>query len=308
MNISATYEYGFVEQARRDLKKIENSAVSKAETLEDLRNTTGKSFRTADLEKLMEKYDPEAYEKYSKIAFTAEGGRTQSGLRFLSGWMDDVKAGLAKKDKAAVPNNISGKNEEKLSQRAQDFLKGLRSRFGDYDFMIGNSTDDLKALSKSGSKEFSVIFSSKEIEKMASDEKYAQEKMEGVMGAVKMCKRICEENGYKSDPAGFRKDTMVNKIGVTVDDDGRMKFFAELEKTSAKQKERIENARERHAAEKKAGGRWHKRNPYEKEEKESVKRTSIQDDSLEGLRHKIHIMNWDDVAESKSGDRFNFSV
>ena len=33
---------------------------------------------------------------------------------------------------------------------------------------------------------------------MATDEKYAAEKMQGVEGAVKMCRRICEENGYVS--------------------------------------------------------------------------------------------------------------
>lgn len=96
MNVNAANDPSFVEQARRDLKKIENKGVSKAETLEDLRNTKGKSFKTADLEKLMQKYDPDAYEKYEKIAFTSEGGHTQSGMTFMSRWIDGVKAGFAK--------------------------------------------------------------------------------------------------------------------------------------------------------------------------------------------------------------------
>ena len=60
---------------------------------------------------------------------------------------------------AADTVDISQKNEEKLSSKAKEYLKSLREKYGDYDFLVGNSTDDLKTLSKSGSKEFSVIFS-----------------------------------------------------------------------------------------------------------------------------------------------------
>lgn len=206
-------------------------------------------------------------------------------------------------------DDISSKNEEKLSKKAQDFLKNLREKYGDYDFLIGNGTDDLKALSKSGSKEFSVIFSSAEIERMASDEKYAEEKMQRVQGAVKMCKRICEENGFVSAfGGGLGENGTINKIGVSIDDNGNMKLFAELEKSSSKQKERIEKNREKHAEEKKAADKSKKKNPYEKEEEPSVKRTTVEADSVEELIEKIKNIGWDQVKDSFSGDRINFSV
>lgn len=47
---------------------------------------------------------------------------------------------------------------------------------GNYDFLIGNSTDDLKALAKSGTKEFSVIFSNAELEKMSAKQREHIEK------------------------------------------------------------------------------------------------------------------------------------
>lgn len=204
---------------------------------------------------------------------------------------------------------ISAKNEEKLSQKAQDFLKNLRQKYGDYDFMIGNSTDDIKALSKSGNKEFSVIFSSEEIEKMANDEKYAEEKMQGVQGAVKMCKRICEENGYVSAfDGGKGENGTINKIGVSIDDNGNMKLFAELEKTSSKQKERIEKHRAKHAEEKKAAEKAKKKNPYEKEDKDTVKRATIEASSEEELIQKIKDYDWNKIQDSHSGDRFNFTA
>ena len=306
MNINTSYEHSFVEQARRDLKEIENKGVSKLETLEDLKDTKGKSFRTADIEKLMEKYDPEAYEKYKGIANRPDGGHSHAGLSYLSKWMDDVKAGFSKESTPIKKtNDISGKNEANLSKKAQDFLKNLREKYGDYDFMIGNSTDDLKALSKTGSKEFSVIFSSAEIERMANDEKYAEEKMQGVAGAVKMAKRVAEEYGFGSASG---ENGVINKIGVTVDDSGKMKLFADLEKTTSKQRERIEANREKRAEEKKAADKTKKKNPYEKNDKPSVKRARIEADTEEEFIDKLKNLDWSKIEDSHSGDRVNFTA
>lgn len=306
MNINTSYEHSFVEQARRDLKEIENKGVSKLETLEDLKDTKGKSFRTADIEKLMEKYDPEAYEKYKGIANRPDGGHSHAGLSYLSKWMDDVKAGFSKESTPIKKtNDISGKNEANLSKKAQDFLKNLREKYGDYDFMIGNSTDDLKALSKTGSKEFSVIFSSAEIERMANDEKYAEEKMQGVAGAVKMAKRVAEEYGFGSASG---ENGVINKIGVTVDDSGKMKLFADLEKTTSKQRERIEANREKRAEEKKAADKAKKKNPYEKNDKPSVKRARIEADTEEEFIDKLKNLDWSKIEDSHSGDRVNFTA
>lgn len=310
----SNYDQSFQDMVKKDFKEINNLSYSKAETLEDLRNTVGKSFRTEDLEKLMEKYDPKAYEEYSKFAKSSNGARTQRGLSYLSGWMDKVKKDLnGSSSTQNKVNDISSKNESKLSSKAQDFLKNLRSKYGDYDFLVGNSTDDLKLLSKSGSKEYSVIFSSAELERMANDEKYAQEKMQGVEGAVKMAKRIAEENGYTSAFGKDGENGTINKISIVVGDDGSTKIFAELEKTSDKQKERISKAREKRAEEKKAADKKakekvEKKNPYEKDDKYSVKRTIIEASSEEELKEKLKNIDWSKVSDSHSGDRFNFSV
>lgn len=309
MNVNSAYDRSFLDQARREFNEIVDRGTSKLETLDDLRDTVGKSFRTSDIEKLMEKYDPESYAKYSKIAKNAEGGHTQSGLSFLSHWMDDVKAGFAREGSAANKNsNVSANNEAKLSEKAQNFLKGLRSKYGNYDFMVGNGADELRTLSKSGSKEFSVIFSNAELERMANDENYAAEKMHAVENSVNMCRKICEQQGYVS---AFDKDKAgigtINKIGVISDDNGNMKFFAELEKTSSKQKERLEKAREKKTEEKKlAERRAHRKTPYDKNEKDSVKRTTIEAKSYNELLDKLDDFDWSKIADSKSGDRFDF--
>lgn len=217
--------------------------------------------------------------------------------------------------KTNVTNDISKKNEDKLSDKARDFLKNLRKQYGDYDFLVGNSTDDLKALSKSGSKEFSVIFSNAELERMATDEKYAAEKMQGVDGAVEMCRRICEQEGYVSAFEAMKAGNgTVNKISIVTDDNGNTKFFAELEKVSDKQKERLAKSGEKKAEEKKAEEKkvsekkTAKKNPYEKDDKDFVKRTTLEANSMEELIEKIRNIDWNHIADSKSGDRFSFSV
>ena len=87
-----------------------------------------------------------------------------------------------------------------------------------------------------------------------------------------------------------------------------MKLFAELEKSSSKQRERIEKNREKHAEEKNPADKSKKKNPYEKEEEPSVKRTTVEADSVEELIEKIKNIGWDQVKDSFSGDRINFSV
>lgn len=223
---------------------------------------------------------------------------------------DKVKRNL--KDRAAETekaNNISGNNEARLSSKAQEFLKNLRRQYGDFDFFIGNGTDDLKSLAKSGSKEFSVILSGAEIERMANDEKYAEEKMQSVGDAVRMSKEICERYGFESALGGKEgQNGTINKISITVQDDGSMKIFAELEKTSGKQRERIEKAREKRAEDRKAQHRTDRKNPYGRDDEDAVKRTTVEAASVEEMIEKLRNLNWDNVAESYSGERFNFKA
>lgn len=96
-------------------------------------------------------------------------------------------------------------------------------------FLIDNKSDDLRSLAKSGTKKFSVIFSSAEIERMASNEKYAKEKLQSIEDAVRMSGKINLQYGFER---GFGKNgtagTEITKIGIVFNDDGTTSFFAEL--------------------------------------------------------------------------------
>ena len=90
--------------------------------------------------------------------------------------------------------DILKKNEEKLTTKAQKCLADLRKQYGDYDIVVGNRTDDMQALAKGQGKDTTVIFSNADIERMAVDKKFADEKMQGVAGSVKMAHKVDEEN------------------------------------------------------------------------------------------------------------------
>ena len=206
--------------------------------------------------------------------------------------------------------------EAGLSKGAQALLEKLRKSYGDMDFMVADfdKGDNAKEILSRGTKEVSVIFSSSELEKMASDEKYEKEYMERVQGALRMSEQINREFGFTLAFGEKSGSSEINRIGISFNSDGTTSFFAELEKSSTRQREHIEKAREE-----KRGERKEQEKKAEKERLENrylredagVKRTTVQADSMEELLEKIRGVDWDSVkAENRpqSGGRFDFTI
>lgn len=193
-----------------------------------------------------------------------------------------------RKDANAKTQNASS---VKLSEKAQDMLEKLRKKYKNMDFMAVDfeKEDEVKSVLSHGTKEFSVLFSSDELEKMASDEKYEKEYMNRIEGAVHMSDQINRRFGFES--AFGENDTQIMKIGIGLQKDGSTTFFAELEKSSAMQRERIEKAQE--------------------EKRTNRKRTTVQADSIEELLKKIKEVDWNTIKaedETVSGSKFDFSI
>ena len=180
--------------------------------------------------------------------------------------------------------------ESRLSEKAQSYLKTLRSQFGDYDIFAADSDDDHKRLLNSGDKEFSVVFSSEELEKMADDPEYAKEQIEKMQRMIDMSKRICEQNGFLSEfeQTVGEKGDILKSLTISTDKDGNLQFFAELEKLSEKQRERIEENREKKQADKKA---------EDEDDKEVYKSVTLTASSEEELIKKFKDLDWNSVPE-----------
>ena len=186
--------------------------------------------------------------------------------------VEDITVGKAGK-KATV-------GETQLSEKAQILLKKLRDTYGDMDFFVAdfNKGDNAKDILSKAGKEYSVILTVEELEKMASDEKYEKEYMEKVQGARRMSEQINKEYGFTPVSGQAAGRTKVSKIGISINDDGTTTFFAELEKAGQRQRERIENARE----EKLAGRK-----------KQAGQTMTVQADSIDELVKRIKEVNWD---------------
>ncbi len=222
----------------------------------------------------------------------------------FGGFGDDVSVelsgaglALAAQQKQDVENEAEddGKMhlaEDKLSDKAKDFLAKLREQYGDYDFFAVDRIGDPTDASIQGTKAYSVILTTDEIEKMANDEAYAAEVMEKVGSAVDMTKRI-EEKGELGEDVRFKH------IAITFDNDGNMKLFAELEKMSEKQQERMEAAKEKRAEEKEEADRKKEKEAVgeEKERPMGIKSFKVEASTEEELLEKILGIDWDKVEE-----------
>ena len=109
--------------------------------------------------------------------------------------------------------------------------------------------------------------------------------MKKVNDAVDMTKRLEEKLG---DDVRFRH------ISIAFDDQGNMKLFAELEKLSEKQKERLEAAKEKKAEEKEAAEKPDKEKEKEEDE-EPFWRVKLEAASEDELMEKILGINWDEI-------------
>ena len=203
--------------------------------------------------------------------------------------------------------------EGKLSDKAQKYLESLRKQYGEYDLAVADDMDDKKASIRQGSKEFSVIFSSDELEKMADDATYADEKLNQIDDAVKMAKRISEQFEETRAQGNDNQDVGINKIAISLEDDGTVSLFAELEKSADRQKEIQEKANEKRAEEKKEqtqkSSEKKTENAYNKKN-DSVKRTIVKAKSEDELLDKIGKIDWSKIQSEgvKTGERFDMSI
>jgi len=168
---------------------------------------------------------------------TATAQTVQDDQNLLAQYGADTKVEISDAGRNAL--QASKGDESQLSAKAQSYLENLRKKYGDYDFVVSNNLD--AAQTAGSGKEYSVIFTTEELEKMAEDEDYAQKVMGQVGDAVDMMKGLWEKD--------LGEGVQFSQLSVTFDSEGNMKLFAQLEKLSAEQKERLEAAAEKRAEE-----------------------------------------------------------
>lgn len=203
-------------------------------------------------------------------------------------------------EKAAAADAAREKREPApLSQAARKLLKELKKSYGDMDFIVADYKTKEEAASylARGTSEYSTLLTPEELEKMAADGNYKKEALQKLDKAVNKLDEMKEKLGDKGND--------ISRMGVAIGKDGEVSFFAELEKVSEKQRERIERQRE---ADREAGKTDSGRMPNGRF---SGKRTTVFASSVDELAEKISRVDWNSIKEepfSPSGQRFDFTI
>lgn len=153
-------------------------------------------------------------------------------------------------EKKAEENNRTKETDEskqkkitKLSEKAKALLENLKKTYGNMSFIVADysTEEEAQRYLSMGTAEFSVLIDPETLEEMASD-KEVQAKYENL---IKDSSTELQDMLKKLGPDGEQ----VKKVGVSIDKDGSVTYFAELEKLSAGQKERLEQSKANKAEE-----------------------------------------------------------
>lgn len=148
----------------------------------------------------------------------------------------DKSQGLEKKNR--VYGRVIGKPE--LSEIAQKYYEELKKKYSNMDFILVSSEMKDEAERNKGmyasSKELLVLIDEEKIERMATDEAYRTKYETILNNATSQVAQMKAQLGANADN--------VSSIGMTFDDKGNASYFAVIDKSLAKQKERIEEKRE----------------------------------------------------------------
>ncbi len=203
--------------------------------------------------------------------------------------------------------------EESLSDKAKELLGNLRSQYGDYGFAVAGSDAEFSTMRGVGDKEYTVIFTADELEKMAEDDAYATEQMKQVESLIDMTKKLEDDEEFQAKLDELaEKGYILSNLSLTVNEQGGVDIFAELVKVSEKQAERIEERRAENKAMDKA--------EQERMEKEAIakkfeapappKKGIIKASSMEDLMNTIGGLDDEglNAIVSKPIARIDFSV
>lgn len=204
---------------------------------------------------------------------------------------------------ALVPRNTEygfAIGDVKLSDEAKEYYKELKSKYHNMEFIAVSK--DMKAQVQQNAAAYGnsgkmvVLIDDEKLERMATDESF-RKKYEGIISMAQN-----QLTAAKNDLAGSGAE--VKNFGMSVDGNGKIKYFASLEKNSAAQKKRIEKKAAENRAKKIKENKAAKKEQLEKiknknaektdaeeteiaEETEDTEYVTFEADSLEELLDKV---------------------
>ncbi len=156
-------------------------------------------------------------------------------------------------------------DELELSEAAKNLLAELKEKYGDIDFFVAEFSNDEEAqyYHNQSTKKYSCVIDPKTLEEMAADEA-VKEKYVGIIDtADEKFDQVKEELGEDAD--------QIKRMGITVDKDGVVTYFAELTKQTVRMQEDLRNQQKEIRAEKKERAEKAEKKKEEKADKTDKK-------------------------------------
>lgn len=228
-------------------------------------------------------------------------------------------SGDLKTDKLSLSSVANKKTEKKealtpedqLSDKAKDYLAKLRKSRKNVDFRISEKGMENNYLAKKTNKEFTIVLTNEEIEKMATDKAFEKKQLyiidKTMKDMLKASLGLGENNG-----SGKTNTSDIKDIALKLKEDGSTELIASLEKSSKSAKQIAAEKAKRRETEKLEEKRLEKRQAAEKDkkkiadkseekksEKEKVKRVEVKANTIEELVEKMKNIDWDKIPETE---------
>lgn len=182
-------------------------------------------------------------------------------------------------DKVSADRTSRGE-EAKLSKGAQKLLAELKEKYGNMDFFVASYSSDEEAQRylNRGSKEYSVLIDPETLEAMANDADVRKQYEDVLAGAGDKLAQMKDELGEDAEN--------VKSFGISIDKEGKVSYFAELDKISESRQKQLDSAKEKKAEEKAKAKRAEKKARHDKMN-ETGETKLVKADSIEELIQKI---------------------
>ena len=217
-------------------------------------------------------------------------------------------------DKKTNDTKKTNNNSVQLSDKAKALLQELKKTYSNADFYVAEyeSEEEASEYMSRGSKDFSVLIDPEELERMANDEDVKKQNLSLLDESLNKLSEMKEELKETG-----REDEVVT-LGVNIGKDGKVSYFAELEKAGERQKEFVDKIREdkkeaaKEAADAEKAERYNRPNNRDPYNFEHSKRTTLSADSADDLLKMIQNFDWNSVKEETTipmpGKNFDFTV
>lgn len=188
-----------------------------------------------DYNKIMHDKSPETAEKVDgymrEFSKTQDKSYLQRAAKASLDWFKESYSKhkewfSVKEDSRTASTAVPTDRHPKLSDKAQKLLDELSSKYGDINFLAADSRNAKELMENSG-KEYSVLFTVEDLEKMASDDAYKEEMLNRTRRSMDFSNRINEKYGFTPMGASVTGG-ITSKYGLALKGDGTTTLFAEL--------------------------------------------------------------------------------